>query len=98
MRWVRIVGSIRDRAGVPRNTMHGRRFVGIDVNLSDEFLLTKDGRKGTTPVSGIQLFEPELHYLGRTAGLSLFRSRSRSLRAACYCSATSDFGLRQVNP
>jgi hypothetical protein len=40
-------GLALDRpAGVPRNSMHGPAFLGLDLNVAHDFPLTKEGSKG----------------------------------------------------
>jgi hypothetical protein len=38
---------------VPRNTTHGPSFIWLDVNLSHDFPLTRDGAKG--PVLSVEV-------------------------------------------
>ena len=50
-------GLALDRpAGSPRNVMHGPSFLGLDVNLSHDFPLTKDGAKGPLLSLGLNSF------------------------------------------
>ncbi len=50
-------GLALDRpAGLPRNMMHGPSFIGLDVNLSHDFPLTKDGAKGSLLSLGLNSF------------------------------------------
>lgn len=50
-------GLALDRpVNTPRNTMHGPSFIGLDVNLSHDFPLTKDGAKGPVLSVGLNSF------------------------------------------
>ena len=50
-------GLALDRpAGVPRNTLHGPAFIGLDLNVAHEFPLTKEGSKGPTAALTLNSF------------------------------------------
>jgi hypothetical protein len=75
-------GLALDRAAdVPRKAMHGPSFIGFDVNLSHDFLLTKDGAKGPVPSLGLN---SSIYSITQTTRPTLassdlpFRSRGRS--------------------
>ena len=50
-------GLALDRpASLPRNMMHGPSFIGLDVNLSHDFALTRDRAKGPLLSLGLNSF------------------------------------------
>jgi hypothetical protein len=50
-------GLALDRpAGLPRNTLHGPGFVGLDLNLAHDFPFTKEGNKGPTATVTLNSF------------------------------------------
>jgi hypothetical protein len=42
--------------GVSRNALHGPGYIGLDLNLAHDFMLTKDGKKGPTATLAINSF------------------------------------------
>jgi hypothetical protein len=56
-------------AGVPRNSLHGPGYINLDLNLSHDFKLTKEGKKGPTATLAINSFnvlnhENDVTYVG----------------------------------
>jgi Carboxypeptidase regulatory-like domain len=56
-------------AGVPRNSMHGPGYIELDLNLSRDFILTRDGKRGPTATLAINSFnvlnhENDVTYVG----------------------------------
>jgi Carboxypeptidase regulatory-like domain len=55
--------------GVPRNSLHGPGYIGLDLNLSHAIMLTKDRKDGATATVGINSFnvlnhENDVTYIG----------------------------------
>jgi Carboxypeptidase regulatory-like domain len=55
--------------GVPRNSMHGPGYIELDLNLSHDFILTRDGKRGPTATLAINSFnvlnhENDVTYVG----------------------------------
>jgi hypothetical protein len=56
-------------AGVPRNSLHGPGYLDLDLNLSHDFPLTRDGQKGPTATLAVNSFnvinhENDITYVG----------------------------------
>ena len=48
--------SLDRRAGVPRNLMHGPGYIGLDLNLSHDFALTRTKNHGPTATVSVNSF------------------------------------------
>jgi len=64
---------------VGRNSLHGPGYINLDLNLSHEFILTKEGKKGPTATLAVNSFnvlnhENDISYVGVVS--SPFFSRS----------------------
>jgi len=56
-------------AGVGRNSLHGPGYINLDLNLSHDFMLTKEGKKGPTATLAVNSFnvlnhENDITYVG----------------------------------